>query len=156
MQEEENVYGGTPDTEEVAVASVGAEDRKDAEKEVSTVLGKFKDVDALLSAYNSLEAEFTTRCQKIKQLESALSSVDKQVPTEEVEEKVVTQPQKDITEQEKEQILKEYLTGVMKKKQTAIVMDGEGVGTKTPVTRPKTITEAGNIARELFASKKIN
>ena len=133
-----------------------ATEESNGELKQAVSVGKFKDVDALLSAYNSLEAEFTKRCQKIKQLESALSSVDKQVPTEEVEEKVVTQPQKDITEQEKEQILKEYLTGVMKKKQTAIVMDGEGVGTKTPVTRPKTITEAGNIARELFASKKIN
>lgn len=69
MQEEENVYGGTPDTEEVAVASVGAEDRKDAEKEVSTVLGKFKDVDALARAYGSLQAEFTRRSQKLKELE---------------------------------------------------------------------------------------
>lgn len=69
MKEEENVYGGTPDTEEVAAASVGAEDRKDAEKEVSTVLGKFKDVGALARAYGSLQAEFTRRSQKLKELE---------------------------------------------------------------------------------------
>ena len=125
------------------------------EQEQAVSLGKFKDVNALLSAYNSLESEFTKRCQKIKQLESALSSVDKTTPTEE-NSKVETQPEKDTTEKEKERILKEYISGVLSRKQTAIVMDGEGVGTKTPVSRPKTITEAGKIAQELFASKKIN
>ena len=39
-----------------------------SEEEVS--LGKFKDVKALIHAYNSLEAEFTKRCQRIKELES--------------------------------------------------------------------------------------
>ena len=35
-------------------------------------LGKFKDVGALLNAYNSLQSEFTKRCQKIKELESKM------------------------------------------------------------------------------------
>ena len=34
-------------------------------------LGKFKDVNALLNAYNSLQSEFTKRCQRIKELEGA-------------------------------------------------------------------------------------
>ena len=29
--------------------------------------GKFKDADALYSAYNSLQAEFTRRCQRLKE-----------------------------------------------------------------------------------------
>ena len=32
--------------------------------------GKFKDADALYSAYNNLEAEFTKKCQRIKELET--------------------------------------------------------------------------------------
>ena len=32
-------------------------------------LGKFKDVKSLFDAYNSLQAEFTRRCQKVKELE---------------------------------------------------------------------------------------
>ena len=31
--------------------------------------GKFKDADALLSAYNSLQAEFTRKCQRLAELE---------------------------------------------------------------------------------------
>ena len=33
-------------------------------------LGKFKSVDALLNAYNSLEAEFTRRSQRLRELEA--------------------------------------------------------------------------------------
>ena len=39
-------------------------------KEVAADLGKFKDVKALLDAYNSLEAEFTRRSQRLRELES--------------------------------------------------------------------------------------
>ena len=35
-------------------------------------LGKFKSVDALLNAYNSLEAEFTRRSQRLRELEARL------------------------------------------------------------------------------------
>ena len=71
------------------------------EQEKSQVsLGKFKDVNALLSAYNSLQSEFTKRCQKIKELEGALESADKQSPAETgKEEKEKTA---DITQKEKE------------------------------------------------------
>ena len=39
---------------------------------VATGLGKFRDVDALLEAYTSLEAEFTRRSQRLKELERAV------------------------------------------------------------------------------------
>ena len=52
-------------------------------KESSVSYGKFKDATALLNAYNSLEAEFTKRCQRVKELESALQSAEKEkTPTE--------------------------------------------------------------------------
>lgn len=38
-------------------------------KEASAALGKFKDVDALLKAYGCLQAEFTRRSQRLKELE---------------------------------------------------------------------------------------
>ena len=60
MNKEDNVYEETTLTEEVAAAK---------NQEASTVLGKFKDVDALVRAYSSLQAEFTRRSQKLKELE---------------------------------------------------------------------------------------
>ncbi len=66
--EKENVYEQNSQTEAVACA-IEPTKESGAEKEASTVLGKFKDVDALIRAYENLEAEFTRRSQKLKQLE---------------------------------------------------------------------------------------
>ena len=40
--------------------------------DTASALGKFKSVDALLSAYRSLEAEFTRRSQRLKELEEGI------------------------------------------------------------------------------------
>ena len=120
----------------------------DQEEKVS--LGKFKDVNALLFAYNSLQSEFTKRCQKLKELEGQLASSDKVSPPSKS-----TDPAKEISHDtspnDKDEIVKEYLRELIGKKQSAILLDGVGVGVKTPINRPKTISEAGNLARELFA-----
>ena len=70
MEKEENVY------EQNQGAEVGnhmdAEDgKKDtgASQKASAVPEKFKDVDALARAYGSLQAEFTRRSQRLKELE---------------------------------------------------------------------------------------
>lgn len=118
------------------------------EGEVS--LGKFKDVSALLSAYNSLQSEFTKRCQKVKELEGKLALVDKENFPDEKKQVLQTQIQEDTNLLDKDKILKEYLLEVIGKKPKAIVMDGAGVGVKTPVSRPKTIEEAGNLAKKLL------
>lgn len=54
--------------------TAGAEgDLGDGNKTMSN--GKFKDTESLQKAYNSLEAEFTKRCQKLKQLEGELEQL---------------------------------------------------------------------------------
>lgn len=68
MEKEENVYVENIQAEEKS------SDRKDeklagASNNASAVPEKFKDVDALARAYGSLQAEFTRRSQKLKELE---------------------------------------------------------------------------------------
>ena len=41
----------------------------DKEQKAAAVLGKFKDVQTLMKAYSDLEAEFTRRSQRLKELE---------------------------------------------------------------------------------------
>lgn len=68
MNQEENVYAEENfHTEEGVRTQTGAE--KEDGPNTSAVLGKFKDVDALAKAYESLQAEFTRRSQRLKQLE---------------------------------------------------------------------------------------
>lgn len=70
MEKEDNVYEETTRTEEVAKAKGAAAQ----EKVTSAVLGKFKDVGALARAYGALEAEFTKRSQRLKELEYQLAN----------------------------------------------------------------------------------
>lgn len=134
--------------EQTEAASQIAEANRVGGEEPSVSLGKFKDVNALLSAYNSLQAEFTKRCQRIKELEAS-AAVDKVSPTE---QSIKPENQTlSITEEEKENFIKGYLKEIMGAKSKAIVMDGLGTGITTPVNKPRTVEEAGKLAKELLA-----
>ncbi len=124
----------------------------DSKQEVS--LGKFKDVQSLLSAYNSLQAEFTKRCQRIKELEAEGKQIDKAIAPIESPKTEVPTTNQGISEEDRQAILKDYLKGVVMAKEKAILIDGVGAGLKTPVSKPKTIAEAGALARELLKQNK--
>ena len=123
-------------------------------------LGKFKDVEALVNAYNSLQSEFTKRCQKIKELEAKLQGESKTLPKDTVQlnnqsENIEnTKKYADLTERadesQRKDVLKEYLLEVIKNKPDAIMLGGAGAGVKTPVNKPKTIDEAGKLAKMIF------
>ena len=120
------------------------QENKDA-LETSASLGKFKDVNALLEAYNNLESEFTKRCQKVKELEAKLTVADKEQSPARTESK-----SQELSSEEKDDVLKSYLREVLSKKQRAIVLDGAGIGVKTPAERPKTLEQAGILAKDLL------
>ena len=137
----------TEQTEELTQA----ENAQETETAASVSLGKFKDVNALLNAYNSLQSEFTKRCQRIKELEAEkTAAVDENFPTETVKTEDRTFG---ITEEEKENFIKGYLKEILGAKSKAIVLDGQGTGVKTPVNKPRTVAEAGALAKELLAKK---
>ena len=71
MENKENVYEKDTQTGAVADANSAMAQEKEC---ASTVLGKFKDVNALARAYGALEAEFTRRSQRLKELEYQLSN----------------------------------------------------------------------------------
>ena len=126
----------------------------DKKSEVS--FGKFKDAESLVNAYNSLQSEFTKRCQKIKELEGKLAESENKTTTQNINEKSENEQAQAVEVGEKrvdkDDVLKEYLLDVLGKKPKAIVMDGAGAGVKTPVSRPKTIEEAGNLAKNLLVN----
>ena len=68
MNKKDNVYEDTTLTGEVKVEKVDATEGAQV-KNASAVLGKFRNVDALAQAYNALQAEFTRRSQRLKELE---------------------------------------------------------------------------------------
>lgn len=128
-----------------------AEDNSQGTSEVKGSLGKFKDVEALMSAYNSLQAEFTKRCQRIKELESASACVDKENPMQVNVEK--STPTERDTTPNNDDIIKEYLKDLFGHRRSAIVIDGSGLGVRTPVSRPRTVRAAGELAKELLGKQ---
>ena len=116
---------------------------------------KFKDVDALLQAYNSLQAEFTRRSQRLKELETAaLKNTPAPTATPAVTEgedaSSTVEPasaeqslQAEPTEEMRKRIIQEYLSDV---KKSAIPLARGGVAVATPADNPKSIAEAGKMA----------
>lgn len=131
--------------------------------------GKFKSVDALLQAYTSLEAEFTRRSQKLKELEkrvenlqqateennASTSSVDLQnranvqttLNTERVE--MCSKDMHDMITDVVQECLHKHL------QQTAppILKDTGGFA-KAPSQKVATIEEAGKLAEAFFKNIK--
>ena len=69
MEQEENVYATMPKTEDVVLTKASVETGQGGSQGASAILGKFKDVNALARAYEALEAEFTKRSQRLRELE---------------------------------------------------------------------------------------
>lgn len=124
-------------------------------------LGKFKDVKALMDAYQALEAEFTRRSQRLKELEASKdteapavkSAASAEVPSREAEE----QGKGEITlaslgDEVKNAVIEEYLNGVFSKRGVPFVTGGGAVAAQR--STPSTLKEAGALANKLFSDKE--
>lgn len=124
----------------------------EAEKVVATSeLKKFKDVQTLIKAYTDLEAEFTRRSQRLKELENKENKVQS-VPDE---AKGVPSPNEDeITRlalsngKIRERIIGEYLKNVTENKTVPLISGG--VSVTAPKVTPKSVKEAGKLALEFL------
>jgi hypothetical protein len=133
-----------------------AEQAQTQEKEINgstALLGKFKDVDALLQAYNSLQAEFTRRSQRLKELENTTDrntlSPRNEVPMPEA--KASETDVRTTDEAEKARIIAEYLREV---KESAVPLLRGGVGVASPQKSAKSIAEAGRLALGFLQGQK--
>ena len=130
--------------EQTEITSQPAEAEEETATGEEVSLGKFKDANALYKAYNSLQSEFTKRCQRLKELEAALEQANNP-------ENTALRSERGITDEEKEEILKGYLKSVLGAKSKAIVMDGAGATLKTASNRPSTLADAGEFAKQYLS-----
>ena len=88
-------------------------------------------------------------------METKLTSVGTldEKTSEKAEQGASVQLGQDTTPKDKNDVLKEYLLDILGKKTSAIVIDDAGVGAKTPKTRPKTVQDAGKLAKEIFTKR---
>ena len=139
--------------------------------------GKFKDTESLLNAYNSLQSEFTRRCQRVKELERELSVVktnpsvlkptrepnaDNSVKPldesaepnkKELERKGELFDGDNLTEEVKRKIIREYLNGIKSSKPEIPLISGNGTAIVAPPL--KNFNEAGQLALQILKNKEI-
>ncbi len=147
MKEEENVA-----SEAVPGAAAQEADR--------TEYGKFGSADALLRAYESLEAEFTRRSQRLKELEGR-NKEEKPPEAGQAEppsaeglraERTSEELYRAVTGNEsvRARVLSDYLASL----RGVPLMGGSGAGVSAPAVRPKSIAEAGALALGYFKNTK--
>lgn len=144
----DNLKNQTPVTADTAEAE---------EITAAAVAGKFKDVKALTDAYISLQAEFTRRSQRLKELEASNAqrppenAENGQAPsqtasTEVLGEKLLKAALAD--EEVKRAIIGDYLKTVMQQKSVPLITGGMQVSAERQT--PKTVKEAGRLAAQFL------
>lgn len=123
-------------------------------------LGKFKSVDALKKAYEELEAEFTRRSQRLKDLERSKVAEPPQAGQAEAPfgdgESCAESGSETLyravmeNEEVRARVLGDYLRSL---KGVPLLM-GSGRGVAAPSDRPKSFAEAGALALGYLKSKK--
>lgn len=113
-------------------------------------LGKFKDVQTLMKAYSDLEAEFTRRSQRLKELENgnkteALPDGEKLAPSQSEDELLESAL---ASGKVRDAVIGEYLKSVSQNK--GVTLQAGGGGVAAPRVAPKTVKEAGRLAKEFL------
>ena len=130
-------------------------------------LGKFKSVDALMSAYLSLEAEFTRRSQRLKELEEGskarslpqsadgvtdtqnAQSAENEAPSQSAENSKAELLQAALADSGvREAVIGEYLKTVASNKSIPLIVGG--VSSPAPKAMHKTVREAGALAERFL------
>ena len=123
-----------------------AADTAEAEKSsAAAAYGKFADAGALYSAYLALEAEFTRRSQRLKELEGENKAQSDDAPsrTGETSENSAT-----LTEEVRRTVIENYLKSVAAGKGAPILAGG--VGCAAPKSTPRSVSEAGRLVRQFL------
>jgi hypothetical protein len=153
MEEKENVTLNGEGGEQAQQTQTEVQQVQQESGKNPTILGKFKDVDALLQAYNSLQAEFTRRSQRLKELENLAdrntASSGKVIPMPEID--ASERVERPVDKAEKDRIIAEYLREV---KESAVPLLRGGVGVTSPQRGAHTIAEAGQLALGFLKSQK--
>ncbi|MGN0805810.1 MAG: hypothetical protein ACI4MC_02120 [Candidatus Coproplasma sp.] len=143
-------------------ATANTAEAEEKKEEVAAGPKKFKDVQALIDAYTALEAEFTRRSQRLKELEAnkeqasparaeVAGASSEQAPSQEVAAEAVN-GERTLTQQEKNAVIEEYLNGVYANRSVPFITAGGAV--RAARVTPKTLREAGSLARRYFENKE--
>lgn len=156
LQAEEK--GQTENTEKPDKNDLTEKTKKNENGSVS--LGKFCNAEALLKAYESLEGEFTKKCQKLSDLENKMLGISKEeneksppVPPVDLTDRVFIEKQILTNKVIVDRVISEYLRQISLNFAPKTISGINGQMPMTPPYKPKTISEAGHMAQMILQSK---
>ena len=129
---------------------VAAEAAEAENGEAAAALGKFKDVQTLMKAYSDLEAEFTRRCQRLKELEkenkeARIPDGESVPPSQKSDDERIAEVLSD--KKVRDAVIGDYLKGLAEK---SVPLVAGGGAVTAPRNAPKTVREAGNLAKQFL------
>ena len=129
---------------------VTAETAEAEKEEAAAALGKFKDVQTLMKAYSDLEAEFTRRCQRLKELEkenkaASVPDGEQAQPSRKSDEERIAEALSDKTV--RDAVIGDYLKGLAEK---SVPLVAGGGAVTAPRNSPKSVKEAGKLAQQFL------
>lgn len=123
---------------------------KEVKEQSGVNFGKFKSADALLKAYLELEAEFTRRSKRLKELENGnkaaadVRAAPSRGSGEELAEAVLSDADA------KRAVIEDYLKSLSA---GAVPLITGGVAPAAPRSVPKSVKEAGALAQRFFKNE---
>ncbi len=120
---------------------------------------KFRSVEALVHAYEALEAEFTRRSQRLKALEEEKKSARPPQGNGQEEAQLSAGAERESEElyravMQSEGVRARVLSDYLNSLRGVPLMTGAGAGVPAPSDRPASIAEAGALALGFLKSKK--
>ena len=132
------------ENERVAAEAAEAEGSKAA-----AALGKFKDVQTLMKAYSDLEAEFTRRSQRLKELEKENKAAPEpdgvSAPPSQTDDERIAEALSD--KKVRDAVIGDHLKGLAEK---SVPLVAGGGAVTAPRNTPKSVNEAGKLAQRFL------
>ena len=143
---EDEVIENTAEAENNHSVDTCAADPAEAEESsAAAAYGKFDDAKALYSAYLALEAEFTRRSQRLKELEGGNKAQTDDAPSPAGKASDAGAP---LSEEVRRAVIEDYLKAVAAGKGAPILTGG--VGCAAPKSTPRSVSEAGRLVRQFL------
>ena len=142
----DEIIENTAEVENNQSSDTCAADTAEAENNsAAAAYGKFADAEALYSAYLALEAEFTRRSQRLKELEGENKAQTDDASSHTGEASEISAP---LSEEVRRAVIEDYLKTVAAGKGAPILAGG--VGCAAPKNTPRSVSEAGRLVRQFF------
>lgn len=138
----------------------------DIKVENGSNLGKFKDTESLLTAYNNLQSDYTKKCQTLSALQKQLEE-NKTGDEEEKKEQVLPESKEEqLSSEERVALLSNYIFSneglrdkliakyfdeiILPKSPKLIGSDRGSTAVVSPCNKPTTLEEAEQIVKDMF------